>query len=65
MSRNQSNNRPHGVYIVEGEGDNAFWTRVGAAWPHEDRDGFNITLKALPVNGKLVIRKPKATEGQR
>lgn len=65
MSRNQSSNRPYGVYVVEGEGDKAFWTRVGAAWPHEDRDGFNISLTALPVGGKLVIRKPKPTEDRR
>ncbi len=40
----------------------ANWTRVGAAWSHKDGKGFNVTLDALPVSGKLTIRKyePKA-----
>jgi hypothetical protein len=53
-------NRPYAVYVVEGEGDNAYFTKVGAAWPHKDGDGFNITLTAVPLNGRLVVRKPKA-----
>ena len=30
------------------------WTKVGIAFPHKDGLGFNIQLKALPVNGQLV-----------
>jgi hypothetical protein len=52
--------RPYAVYVVEGEGDAAFWTKIGAAWAHEDGDGFNISLTAVPLNGRLVVRKPKA-----
>ncbi|KSV67270.1 hypothetical protein N182_34120 [Sinorhizobium sp. GL2] len=67
MTQNRKSNRPtHAVYVVEGEGDNAFWTKIGAAWPHEDGDGFNITLKAMPIDGKLSLRKVKPkndTEG--
>ncbi|TPK79021.1 hypothetical protein FJ936_30030 [Mesorhizobium sp. B2-4-13] len=56
----ENKNRPsHGVYIVEGEGDNAYWTKVGAAWPHKDGDGFNIQLTALPIDGRVSIRKLK------
>ncbi|MEY9604155.1 hypothetical protein AB7M74_010767 [Bradyrhizobium japonicum] len=40
MKRNEKNQKPHGVYVVEGEGDQEFWTRVGAAWPHQDGKGF-------------------------
>ena len=47
----------HGVYVVEGDG--SYWTKVGAAWPHQDGDGFNITLTALPLSGRLVIRTKK------
>ncbi len=61
MKRNQSN-RPHGVYVVDGEGDKAFWTKIGAAWAHEDGNGFNVTLTAMPIDGRLVIRKPKAQQ---
>jgi serine/threonine protein kinase HipA of HipAB toxin-antitoxin module len=35
------------------------WIRVGAAWDHDDGDGFQITLKALPLNGTLVVRRHK------
>lgn len=50
------------VYVVEdykdksGE-DKSNWTRIGAAWPHKDGKGFNAELRALPVNGKFVLRR--------
>jgi hypothetical protein len=34
------------------------WTRVGAAFPHKEGVGFNIELKALPVDGRLVALPP-------
>ena len=49
----------HAVYAVEGDGDKARWTKIGAAWGHHDGDGFNISLDCLPLNGRLVVRKPK------
>jgi hypothetical protein len=45
---------------VEGEGDSAFWTKVGAAWQHEDGEGYNISLSAMPLSGRLVVRTAKA-----
>jgi hypothetical protein len=58
MSQRKTNNRPsHAVYIVEGEGESAFWTKIGSAWQHDDGDGFNISLAAVPLTGRLVIRK--------
>lgn len=53
-------NRPtYGVYQVEeGKGERkGFWTKVGAAWPHEKGDGFSIKLTCLPLDGRLVVRK--------
>ena len=65
----------HKVFVVEereGEGKDAdaFWTRVGSAWPHKDGKGFNIVLSALPLNGRLVLREfteddDKADDGKR
>jgi hypothetical protein len=48
----------HIVYqVLDREGDqSAIWTRIGAAWPHSDGKGFNITLTALPVDGRLSVR---------
>jgi len=54
----------HAVYVVEGEADNAFWTKIGAAWEHQDGKGLNITLSALPLNGRLVVRDPKVDEDE-
>ena len=51
----------HKAFVVEerGEGNDAdaFWTRVGSAWPHKDGKGLNIVLSALPVNGRIVLRE--------
>lgn len=52
----------HGA--VDGGGENAFWTKIGAAWEHEDRKGFNILLTAMPLNGRLVIREPKPQDAE-
>jgi len=41
-----------------------FWTRIGAAWPHEDGEGFNIQIDVLPIDGKIVLRTPKADDGE-
>ncbi|TIN28593.1 MAG: hypothetical protein E5Y31_11260 [Mesorhizobium sp.] len=46
----------HGVFVVENEGPQAFWTRIGCAWLHQDRLGFNVSLTAIPLSGRLVIR---------
>lgn len=63
MKNPNSNSRPtHSVYVVEGEGDKAFWTKVGAAWQHADGEGLNISLSAIPLNGRLVVRTPKGAE---
>ena len=32
---------------------------LGVAFPHEDGEGFNILLQALPIDGKLVVRTYK------
>jgi len=61
MTRKQ-NTRPYAVYVVEGEGQAAFWTKIGAAWAHKDSEGFSITLSAMPVKGRIVVRKPKANK---
>ncbi len=48
------------VYALDGEGRNAFWLKIGAAWKHRDgKEGFNIQLQALPLNSRLVLLPPK------
>ncbi len=59
--KTQTNARPtHHVFVVDGEGDSAFWTRIGAAWQHADNKGFSITLNAVPIQGRIVVRSINA-----
>ena len=64
MEQNQKGARPtHVVYVVEGKGDDARWTRVGAAWAHEDGNGLNIALNRLVV--RKATSKDQTQEGAR
>lgn len=53
----------HGVFVVENDGPNAFWTKIGCAWSHADGEGYNVQLTAIPVGGRIVIRTRKDKEG--
>ena len=45
-------------------GGKSFWTRIGAAWSQKDGEGFNVQIDVMPLDGKIVLRKPKADEGE-
>jgi hypothetical protein len=70
MSKQQPGRKPtHGVYHIRGEGKNAYWTKIGAAWIHDDGEGLNLSLEFIPTDttGRLVIRANKAdtqTQGE-
>lgn len=50
--------------VDRGEGKKPFWLKVGSAWVNKD-GSFNTELDALPVNGALHTRRPRASdEGQ-
>jgi hypothetical protein len=47
----------HIAYQVrDGKDDKGFWTRIGAAWPHNDSKGFNIQFDSIPLDGRVVLR---------
>ena len=53
--------------VVKREGQDDFWIAIGAAFPHQSGDGFNVILQALPLPGtdgtcKIVLRPPKDEE---
>jgi hypothetical protein len=58
-----SGERPsHKCFVVEdregANGKEAFWTRIGSAWPHKDGKGFHLQLSALPASGgRIVLRE--------
>jgi hypothetical protein len=62
MANQQPNYRAYTVIKREGQDD--FWLAIGAAFQHQDGDGFNIVLQALPIDGKIVLRPPKAGDDQ-
>ena len=64
-----ANQQPtHRAYtIVKREGQDDFWLAIGAAFPHQSGDGFNVILQALPMPGadgqcKIVLRPLKSDD---
>lgn len=47
----------HRLYRVIGEGEQASWTPIGAAWPNKDGHGFSISCDAVPLQGRIVMRE--------
>lgn len=45
--------------VVKREGQDDFWLPIGAAFPHQDGEGYNLVLQALPIDGRVVLRTPK------
>lgn len=61
-TESKSKRKPtHAVYHVRGEGEKAYWTKIGAAWLHDDKEGLNVSLDYIPLAdaGCLVIRVNK------
>ena len=53
--------------VIKREGQDDFWLAIGAAFAHQNGDGYNVILQALPIpNGdgqcKIVLRPPKKDE---
>jgi hypothetical protein len=58
MTRQPAKRPTHRVYAVTERGEaKAFWTAIGAAWPHRDGQGYNVELSCIPhANARIVIR---------
>ncbi|MFM2099606.1 MAG: hypothetical protein RLZZ366_1145 [Pseudomonadota bacterium] len=37
------------AWHVTNKGDDSFWTKVGAAWPHGDGNGLSLILSVIPT----------------
>jgi hypothetical protein len=53
--------------VIKRDGQDDFWLPIGAAFPHQAGDGFNVVLQALPIPDgdgvcKIVLRPPKADD---
>ena len=47
------------AWHVTNKGDDSFWTKVGAAWPHRDGKGLSLILSVIPISGQNVLREPQ------
>jgi hypothetical protein len=50
--------------VIKRKGQDDFWLPIGAAFAHQNGDGFNVVLQALPIPDgdgqcKIVLRPPK------
>lgn len=53
----------HRAYtVIKREGKDDYWLNLGVCFGHEDGEGFNLLLQALPVDGKVVLRTYKEEE---
>jgi hypothetical protein len=56
--------------VIKREGQDDYWLALGAAFPHQSGDGFNVILQALPLPNadgtcKIVLRPPKDDSDER
>ena len=45
--------------VIKRDGKDDYWLNLGVAFKHEDGDGYNLLLQAMPLDGKLVLRTYK------
>ena len=50
--------------VIKREGKDDYWLNLGVAFAHDDGEGYNLLLQALPVDGKLVLRRYKEDEDE-
>ncbi|MCZ7593668.1 MAG: hypothetical protein M5U16_01220 [Hyphomicrobium sp.] len=59
-NKSKDTKRPsHAIWHVDGEGEKARWTRIGAAWLHKDLKGANLKFDLFPTSGsgRVVVRE--------
>lgn len=62
MSNTNTNRPQFRLYSVSGEGEAARWTDIGVAWKTRDGKGFTLSLNALPLNGRIIMREASTKE---
>jgi hypothetical protein len=55
-------------FVRERKDQKAHWTKIGAAWAHEDNGGLNLQFDFLPTDlskGRIVVRvRTEKTQGE-
>ena len=44
--------------VRDRDGQDSFWTRIGAAFAHKDGKGYTIQVEAVPLDGRITLRVP-------
>ena len=44
--------------IDRGEGQKSIWRAIGSAWTHNDGNGIQLRLDAMPLDGSISLRVP-------
>jgi hypothetical protein len=58
MAKEAKRKPDYRVFVSQQNGEETFYTDVGGAW-NVDKGGISIKLKALPLDGKLIMFPPK------
>ena len=56
MSDTNQNRQSRRLFTVNSEGEQVRWTDIGVAWAARDGKGYTLSLNALPLNGRVVMR---------
>lgn len=48
--------------VIKRDGTDDYWRNLGVAFKHEDGEGYNLLLQAMPLDAKLVLRTYKDSE---
>ena len=60
LLRKEASNGAYRAYtVIKREGKDDYWLNPGACFPHEDGEGFNLLLQAMPADKKIVLRRYK------
>ncbi|MEN8129339.1 MAG: hypothetical protein ABFS45_03920 [Pseudomonadota bacterium] len=59
QDNNAAGRRPDFIaYNVQESRDNkVFWNKVGAAWRHQDGQGYDLHLESMPLDGRVTLRE--------
>ena len=50
------------AWSIISKGEKAFWQKIGACWSHKDANGLTLQLDVMPLDGRIVLRKPQQPE---
>ena len=46
-------------HVREASNGKGYWTKIGAAYPHETGAGLTVILDALPFDNRIVLLEPQ------